>query len=302
MRQRSQPAQAAGRATDPVTRQRALAAALPFLRCPVCQAGLRRAGACLACRHGHSFDVARQGYVNLRAGPPAAGTADTPAMVTARERFLGSGHFAPVADALAAAAARVDQVPSPGAVLDLAGGTGYYLAAVLDSVSHRIGICLDVSKAQLRRAARAHPRAAAVGADVWQPLPLADGCAAVSLSVFGPRNPAELARTLAPHGVLLLVTPTARHLQELIAPVGLLSVDAAKQRRLSSQLAGFQPVTEQTLSYRLSLPHSQLTDLVMMGPSAHHLPDADVGRRVAGLPEPVAVTVSVRLAAYRPAR
>ena len=35
------------------------------------------------------------------------------------------------------------------------------------------GIAIDASPAALRRAARAHERAAAVGADAWKPLPLA---------------------------------------------------------------------------------------------------------------------------------
>jgi len=290
------------RATDRAARQRALAAALPLLRCPVCRAGLARAGASVRCRRGHSYDIARHGYVSLGSGQPPPGTADTPAMVAARDRFLRSGPYAPVAAALAAATARFDPVLSPGAVLDLAGGIGYYLAAVLDSVTGRIGICLDLSKAQLRRAARAHPRAAAVGADVWQALPLADRCVAIALSVFGPRNAAELARVLAPQGVLLVVTPTVRHLHELVAPLGMLTVDAAKPQRLAARLQGFGLVTEQTLSYQVRLRHGQLADLVTMGPSAHHITAGELAQRVAALPEPTPATVSARLAVYRPAR
>jgi 23S rRNA (guanine745-N1)-methyltransferase len=290
------------RATDRAARQRALAAALPLLCCPVCRAGLELAGASVRCRRGHSYDVARHGYVNLGSGQPAPGTADTPAMVAARGRFLGSGPYAPVAAALAAATARFDPVLSPGAVVDLAGGIGYYLAAVLDSVTGRIGICLDLSKAQLRRAAGAHPRAAAVGADVWQALPLTDRCTAIALSVFGPRNAAELARVLVPQGVLLVVTPTVRHLHELVAPLGMLTVDAAKAQRLAVKLQGFQLVTEQTLSYQVRLRHGQLADLVTMGPSAHHITGGELAARVGALPDPVTATVSARLAAYRPGR
>jgi 23S rRNA (guanine745-N1)-methyltransferase len=274
---------------------------MPFLRCPACHAALSLAGASVRCRRGHAYDVARQGYVNLATGQPPAGTADTPAMVAARSRFLASGHYAPIAEALAGAAARLDPAPRPGAVLDVAGGTGYHLAAVLDAVTARAGICLDISKAELRRAARSHPRAAAVGADVWRSLPLPDGAAAIGLSVFGPRNPGELARVLAPGGVWLLVTPTAQHLGELIEPLGMISVDAAKQERLAESLESFERLAERTLTYRADLGHALVSDLVLMGPSAHHLAGADLERGVAALPETVAVTISVRLAAYRPA-
>lgn len=36
-----------------------------MLRCPNCHAELKREGKAFRCRNGHSFDVARQGYVNL---------------------------------------------------------------------------------------------------------------------------------------------------------------------------------------------------------------------------------------------
>ena len=46
--------------------------------------------------------------------------------------------------------------------------------AVLAALPDAVGLALDVSKPALRRAARAHPRAAAALADTWQRLPLAD--------------------------------------------------------------------------------------------------------------------------------
>jgi SAM-dependent methyltransferase len=97
----------------------------------------------------------------------------------------------------------------PGLVADLAGGTGYYLAGILDALPHRHGACIDLSVPALRRAARAHPRAAALGADVWQPLPLADRSAALVVSIFGPRNAAETGRILIPGGTLIIATPGA---------------------------------------------------------------------------------------------
>ena len=57
--------------------------------------------------------------------------------------------------------------------MDVGAGTGHHLAAVLDALPDARGIAIDASPAALRRAARAHERAAAVGADAWKPLPLA---------------------------------------------------------------------------------------------------------------------------------
>jgi 23S rRNA (guanine745-N1)-methyltransferase len=279
----------------------ALTAALAALRCPLCATPLAQASQSLRCEHGHSFDISRQGYVSLDVGSRRAGTADTPPMVAAREQFLRQGHFAPIARALSSVASRFGPAADDaGIVLDLAGGTGYYLAAVLGSVLARSGICMDLSKPALRRAARIHPRAAAVRRDVWQPFPLADGSASTVMSVFGPRNAQETLRVLSPTGVFLLVTPTARHLGEVIEDLGMLSVDAAKAERLAASMPGFALVAAEALTYRVALSHNDLSNLVVMGPSAHHVTATQLAGRVAVLREPRQVTVSVSIAAYRP--
>ncbi len=88
-------------------------------------------------------------------------------------------------------------------------------------------------------AARAHRRIGAVGCDAWRPLPVADAAAGLVLNVFAPRDGAELRRILRPDGALLLVTPAADHLAELIGPLGLLSVDERKPERLADKLGPY---------------------------------------------------------------
>jgi hypothetical protein len=108
---------------SPAERRRALAAAAAYLRCPVCTGPLHLGGRQLACRHDHSFDIARHGYVNLTAGRAGPGTGDTCAMVAARGRFLSRGHYQRLAAAVQSLAARHDP-GLPGLVVDLAGGAG----------------------------------------------------------------------------------------------------------------------------------------------------------------------------------
>jgi 23S rRNA (guanine745-N1)-methyltransferase len=278
-----------------------LADALAALRCPVCGGPLAARDNALRCPRGHAYDIARQGYINLDTGGGRPHQADTAAMIAARESFLGQRHYAPVAGAVSGLAHRLDPAAAggPGIVLDLAGGTGYYLAAVLAALPGRTGICLDLSKPALRKAARAHPRAVAVGSDVWRRFPLADGAAAIVLSVFGPRNLAETIRVLERAGIFLLVTPGPRHLAELVGPLGMLSVDAAKPQRVAAATAGLQLITSEPLSYPVRLGHAAVHDLVSMGPSAYHIAPAELRDRIAALPDPLTVTVAVTVAAYR---
>ena len=78
-------------------------AVLPYLRCPNCWSPLAHAGPALRCPRGHSFDLARQGYAALLTGSRRH-AGDSAAMVADRAAFLAAGHYAFLADALAAAA------------------------------------------------------------------------------------------------------------------------------------------------------------------------------------------------------
>lgn len=301
------------------------AGVLGALRCPVCGDGLEAHTGGVACGAGHSFDQARQGHLTLRSGRRAP-LADTPAMIAAREEFLGAGHYdritarlaalagealietsaalapATATGATAAAAAETEPGEQRGLLLDLAGGTGHHLAGVLDALPEASGICLDLSVAALRRAARKHPRMAAIGADLRDRLPLGDACLDAVLSVFGPRNPAELARVLRPGGKLLVVTPTPAHLRELIVPLGMVSVDEAKESRLAAQLRGFPQVHREVVCLPMDLSRAEARALAAMGPSAFHTADAELDARAAALPDRVDVTAEVVVAAYdRPA-
>lgn len=261
--------------------------ALPYLRCPVCRQELTRAGRTLRCPAGHSFDLAKQGYADLSGGRmPHVG--DTAEMVADREEFLAAGHYDFIAGALAT---------DGGLVVDAGVGTGHYLGHVLAKDPGAIGLGLDVSKPALRRAGRAHPRAAAALADLWQRLPLADASAGLVLDVFAPRNGPEFHRVLRPGGALLVVTPAADHLRELIDAYGLIGVDPDKAGRVADSLGGhFTAERVVTCRRTLHLGGGELRTLVGMTPSARHTDPGDLPAD-----DRVAVTAAVDVTTYRPA-
>ncbi|WP_336923453.1 putative RNA methyltransferase [Aquipuribacter sp. SD81] len=272
----------------------------PALACPVCGASLALVEGtprALRCADGHSFDVARQGHVVLLSGGTRL-RADTTDMVAARARVLGSGAYDPVTatvrDALVAAA------PPAGLLLDLGAGTGHHTAAVLDALPGRDGVALELSVPALRRAARAHTRLAAVGADLTRPLPLRGGVAGAVLALFAPLPTVEeLARVCAPGAVVVVVTPEPGHLATLRTRLDLLDVPAGKPDRLADRLGtGFGPVACVGVEARVRWTAEQAGDVVAMGPNAWH-PSAARTASLAAMAEhaettedTVAVTVS----------
>lgn len=277
-----------------------LADVVPALACPHCAEPVVLDGPTLRCGRGHAFDVARQGYVNLLPAGARTGTADSAAMVAARVAFLDAGHLAPLSAAVAVAAATAAAGPPPGCVLDVGAGTGHHLAAVLDALPDRAGLAMDLSKHAARRAARAHPRIGAVVADAWSRLPVRDDAVALALSVFAPRDGAELARVLPSGGSAFVVTPTPAHLRELVDALDLLTVDDDKARRLARTLEGHLTFEGAELHrHRLALGHDDVAALVAMGPSVHHVDHDRLRARIAALPLPVRTAVEVRIGRYR---
>jgi 23S rRNA (guanine745-N1)-methyltransferase len=238
--------------------------------------------------------VARQGYVSLLGRYSGTHTADAAEMIAARERVLGAGLFEPVADAIGTAVADPRLAGVEGVVLDLGSGPGYYLERALEAAPARLGIAVDNSKFAARRAARCHPRAAAVVADIWDEIPLRSASAAVVLNVFAPRNGEEILRVLAPGGHLVVVTPGPGHLKELIEPFSMISVDADKDQRLRETLGPLaEDMEASTLDWTLDLSRTELADLVAMGPSAGRLGTEDLEAVLDGLEYPYRATGSV---------
>jgi 23S rRNA (guanine745-N1)-methyltransferase len=202
-------------------------------------------------------------------------------MVAAREAFLEVGHYEVIADAV-----RTESIEGSGdgCVIEVGAGTGYYLARARGS---RDGVALDSSRYAARRAARAG--LGAVVCDVWRAFPVRDGVAAAVLCVFAPRNADEMRRVLAPGGVIVVVTPTPRHLAELVGPLGLVRVDERKRERLAAALG--EPVREREIEAELQLSRDDVAALIGMGPSAHHVDAQRVAR-------PAVATLSVRVAVY----
>jgi tetratricopeptide (TPR) repeat protein/transcriptional regulator with XRE-family HTH domain/ubiquinone/menaquinone biosynthesis C-methylase UbiE len=256
---------------------------IDILTCPYCSAPLSQVDTALKCERGHSFDIAREGYVNLM---PGKHPGDAKEMLLARRAFLEAGYYQPLSDAINAIVGRHLSIgnahssynkPQLPAILDAGCGEGYYLGRLHGAFSHRFPrrlIGMDISKEAIRMAAKRYREALFVVADLKQRFVLEDQSVAVTLNIFAPRNPPEFARVLVPGGMLLVVIPTQEHLLSLRTLLGLLTIQEQKEQQVVEQFAGqFELIESETMAYSLRLNKAAIEQVVMMTPNYWHVND-----------------------------
>lgn len=267
----------------------------PCLICPLCNSRLARSGGSLVCAHSHTFDIARDGYVNLllpglRTSWPRG---DSKEMLRARREFLERGHFALFSDAVNALVSdylttRIFRhrrsMAEPVCILDVGCGEGYYLGRLQLHLSRQLESPImyhgvDIAKDAVRLAAHRYPELHVVAADVNTRLPYPDGSLHVLLNVFAPRNPSEFARILAPGGLLTVVIPTPNHLRELRAVAPLLEIEQHKPQRVTARLAkDFVCVGASAVACDIELEGKDLSDLIRMIPTSRMPPPSGLDR------------------------
>jgi 23S rRNA (guanine745-N1)-methyltransferase len=185
-----------------------------MLLCPVrdCHMALARADLRLLCPRGHSFDVARSGYINLlqpqerRSKKPG----DTAAAAAGRRRLHERGVTEPVLHAIAEIMAA-----SPGdIVLDAGCGDGFYLgtlAGLTGFDAHGV----DISTPAVNAAARRYPGCEWIVANADRFVPYSDRSFSIVLSITARMNSAEFRRVLQAGGHLLVALPAPEDLVEL---------------------------------------------------------------------------------------
>lgn len=271
----------------------ALDRSLAVLRCPQCGETLWSIDASLRCSTGHTFDLARQGYAAFTGGGGPHHRGDSAAMVAARTAFLAAGHYAPIAAAVAAG------FTADGWCVELAGGTGYYSAHLLDAGPGLSGVTIDVSKHAAKSAARTHDRLASLTGDVHATLPIASNSVDLVLSIFGPRRGDEVARILNAAGTLVVVTPRAAHLAELRDRFSLLAIGADKEARLDSAVEPLRLADRHELEYTAQFSAADIVNAIMMGPNAFHHDRAEIEALAGNAVGQQPITVSVTVSRYR---
>ncbi|MCX6611349.1 MAG: methyltransferase domain-containing protein [Acidobacteria bacterium] len=184
-----------------------------MLLCPVrdCQQPLLRDSRRLVCSRGHSFDVARSGYVNLLQpqDKKSKDPGDSAAAVAARRRLHDLGVTAPLLTAIA----DLLHLTKEDVVLDAGCGDGFYLGN-LDCNAHGV----DISIPAIDAAAKRYPACEWIVANADRSLPYAEHSFSVVMSITARMNSSEFRRVLRDDGRLLVAIPAPDDLIELRGP------------------------------------------------------------------------------------
>ncbi|WP_371185358.1 23S rRNA (guanine(745)-N(1))-methyltransferase [Thalassotalea maritima] len=234
----------------------------PNYLCPICQSALEQHDKQYVCENRHSFDIAKQGYVNLLPVQfkHSLNPGDNKDMVMARRAFLSANFYQPLRDSIVA----LQQKYKPnGCIVDAGCGEGYYTHAHKSATTQVYGV--DIAKEAIKLAARSYKTCHFSVASIAQ-LPFANGYADWLYSVYAPIKAVEFHRLLADDGYLLTVTPGAKHLWELKQ---LIYQDPREHNQENHHIEGFTLCDEQHLRYEMAFNHGeQALTLLAMTPFA----------------------------------
>ena len=228
-----------------------------MLLCPVrdCRLPLLSEAKRLVCAAGHSFDVARSGYVNLlqpqerRSKNPG----DTPEAVAARRRLHQRG----VTEPLLRGIAELLNATPQDVILDAGCGDGFYLGTMARDTGFD-GHGMDISIPAIEAAAKAYPECEWIVGNADRFVPYADTSFSGVMSITARMNAPEFRRVLMEDGRLLVALP---------APDDLIELRGAGRDRVERTLAtfadGFRWVETRRVTTQADLDADAVRDVLL---------------------------------------
>lgn len=237
-----------------------------MLICPICHLSLNFTNKTYQCANQHSFDVAKDGYVNLHLvqHKKSKHPGDTPAAVQARRAFLSAEHYQPLKSAIVNMIGNI----RPKTILDIGCGEGYYTQALGSICDHVIG--LDIAKSAIQTAAKADGSnqitwVVATGSV----LPIADKSINMCTSFFSPLPKDEIRRVLCDGGYLMVASAAPNHLYDMRAALFETVVAHHPNKSIQRLAPKFCLVDQAYITAPMHLDNTALKNLIAMTPYAY---------------------------------
>lgn len=234
-----------------------------LFRCPICATEMEMMEQSrLVCLANHSFDISKNGYVNL--APQAHVTKYDKSLFEARTTVMNSGFFEPVLEGIT----RTIHSHSDGqaVLLDAGCGEGSHLSAIVSRLAGKAcGIGIDLAKEGIAAAAKEHPGIVWSVADLAS-CPFQDGKFDVILNILSPANYMEFKRLLKKGGLFVKAVPEKDYLKELRS----IFYEEKEQKEETNPVGRFaehfDAFQTERLTYTFPLAEELLAPLIRMTP------------------------------------
>ena len=256
-----------------------------ILLCPVCKESLQAndSNKSLNCVNNHTFDRARQGYLNLLLAhkKKSKNPGDNQEMVIARQAFLNSDFYRPISDSLNKIVVDLETKQDHTLnVLDIGCGEGYYSQRLQNSLSengidHKL-YGLDISKDAIIAAAKRAKAAQASKVDQdkdseWLvasaiDIPLQSHSIDIATCLFTRLMPESYHKVIKQDGYFICVNTGEKHLIELREKL-YDQITKVEFDPIKNMGENFELIDHQQVSYQNTLnSQQQIQDLLLMTP------------------------------------
>lgn len=239
-----------------------------MFKCPICNEKLNKENYSHRCTNNHSFDVARQGYVNLL--PVNKKHSDNPGdskdMVLSRREFLESGKYKCFSDKLNELVVQYSNDSQNLSILDCGCGEGYYDGRLMHELDElKINYQLfgfDISKEAIRFAAGKYKKAQFFVGSCFN-MPLAEACFDLAINIFAPMVEGEFCRVLKKGGYLIYAVPGKNHLMGLKRAI---YENTYENEEKHTEYDGFKFVNRYPVKDKITVEGEEAVNLFKMTP------------------------------------
>ncbi|RUL53678.1 methyltransferase domain-containing protein [Lysinibacillus antri] len=235
--------------------------------CPICKEDMDvQDDGHIICNQNHSFDIAKQGYVNFMIKP--APSMYSKELFESRQTVINSGLYDPIQSAIA------DQIENETyTILDTGCGEGSHLDRICTHLEKNpLAIGIDISKEGIQAAAKFYENKIWCVGDLAN-SPFKKESFDIILNILSPANYEEFRRILKPNSKVIKVVPQSNYLKEIREQA---FANSEKESYSNDQTVErfkehFKNVQQQRITYQMPLSEELLPKLLEMTPLGWHL-------------------------------
>lgn len=244
-----------------------------LLKCPICGNSLSVAEQkSLICTQKHTFDLAKQGYVNLSTKQVHTHYGKT--LFEARRKIIvDQGFFNPLIHILSEQIGKQLNLPTDISIVDLGCGEGSHLAKICHMLVHDTsrsvtGCGIDIAKEGIQLAAKYYSEQIWLVGDLAQ-TPFNEHQFDLILNILSPSNYQTFDQMVKPGGYVIKVIPGSGYLRELRSSI--YEHDKAHYSNTDTRtlfIEHFPNTITQKIHYVAHLNREGIHDLIRMTPLA----------------------------------